>query len=93
MTQRFWIGQSVRIEVDFTAEDDVPVAATGVSIRAKSPADQVVVGQPVSGEQAGTYYCDFVMDQAGIWYVRASCDGPHAASVEDRIEIRASNVL
>lgn len=65
---------------------------SGVTIRAKAPDGRVLLGLPVSGGQAGSFYADFEMDMAGTWFVRVACTGPTASATEGEVEVRASLV-
>lgn len=95
---RVWIGETVRVQVDFTDDAETPVdrqsiPATGVSIVAKDPAGATVPGTVTPMGKPGAFYADFPLNAAGTWYVRAACTGPTPAADEAAIEVQASNVL
>lgn len=91
--RRYWIGETVRAQCDFSDDDGAPIAVTGLSFSAKSPTGDVIVGTAISTGVTGSYYADFALQQAGVWSLRAACTGPTAAAVEDQVECRSSYVL
>lgn len=90
---RFWVGETARVKAEFTDDAGAPVVAVGVAFTARSPTGKNVIGSPVGLNTTGAFYADFVVDEPGVWAVRASCTGPTAAAVEDQFEGRASYVL
>ena len=91
---RFWPGETVRIEVVFTDVAGAPMAATGVSLSARSPSGAIVPGTALADPvRVGVFTADFVVSVAGQWAVRGTCSGPTAAAVEDEFAVAVSLVL
>lgn len=91
--QRFWRGESVRIDVTFTDDTGAPMNASGVAIQARCNNGPVIDGDVHPLSATGAFYAVFALEQAGDWAVRASCSGPTAAAVEDRFDVAPSRVI
>lgn len=90
---RFWIGETVRVRVDFTDDAGLPMAVTGVEIQARGPGGIRLTGSVNALSDTGAFYADFPLTIAGTWYFRAECDGPTQSAVEDSVDVIPSNVV
>ncbi|UXQ89116.1 hypothetical protein [Synechococcus phage MinM1] len=90
---RFWIGEMVRVAVVFTDLAGAPMAPLGVQIRARKPDGTVHSYAVLDGALPSEKGADIAADQAGSWYVRASCAGPTPAAVEATFTVAASEVI
>jgi hypothetical protein len=95
MSNRFWIGESLRIDASFTDDAGVPVAADGVTAAYRRVSGEIVTVPSGSIEAAGvgTFRIAILPDTAGDYWVRIAAATPTPAVVELRFTIAASNVL
>lgn len=72
-------GVSAIVFVTFKSANGQPMAATGVTIRARRPNGTEVVGTVVPGAGTGLFEAQFVCDLPGVWLAKAECTGPEVA--------------
>jgi nitrogen fixation protein FixH len=89
---RYWLGETLSLALAFTDDAGAAVAATGVAVSAKKPGGSTASASVTSGGGTGLFTADVALDEAGDWWLRATCTGPSAAAVETRVTVLASNV-
>ncbi|MFC0384315.1 hypothetical protein [Muricoccus vinaceus] len=91
---RVWKGQECRALLSFVDEAGAPIAATGVTITARSPVSNVLLPLvPVQLPGVGKFAADFIGAEVGVWWVRGQCTGPAIAVDEASVTVFASQVM
>ncbi len=80
-------GEAVLIRVAFTLPDGQPMAATGVTIKARRPDGTVVDCAVAPGNGPGRFEARVVADVPGAWRTIAECSGPEPAIDENRFTV------
>lgn len=78
------LGSTAIVRVFFTDRDKQPLAATGVSIRARRPDGSEVTGMVAPGTSTGRFFTRFVCDMPGVWLAKGECTGPMVARDDAR---------
>jgi nitrogen fixation protein FixH len=92
MILRVWVGSTIAVEVAFTDGNGGAVAATGVTIQARSPSG-VLQSLSITSTGTGAWRANCTASEHGEWYFRAVCAEPLAQAVEARAFVERSNVI
>lgn len=83
-------GASLFIDLAFLGRDLLPMAATGVELRAMAPDGRVTVLPLTPGVGVGEFSAEMLPTTAGVWKMRATCAGPVRAVIEGRATVLAT---
>ena len=90
--QQFFPGETVRVRVAFTDENDLPITVTGVAFAVRAPNGTVTPSGAVA-VNTSTFYTDIIVNDAGDYAVRATASAPSSSAVEVQFSVAHSLVL